>query len=131
MILLDTHILIWWVEGSGRLSTDAGAAIAERGPAAISPISFWELAALVERGRVEVDRDLTRWSRDLLAGGGVEIAELTPSAAIAAALLPGFHGDPADRLIYATARELGVPLVSKDQEIRRYAGRHGDLQVLW
>ena len=131
MILLDTHVLIWWVEGSGRLSASAGKAIAESAPVLVSPISFWELAALVERGRVEVDRDLARWSRDLLGGGGAAIAELTPSAAIAAARLPGFHGDPADRLIYATAAELGVALVTKDQQIRNYAEQHHDVQVVW
>jgi PIN domain nuclease of toxin-antitoxin system len=131
VILLDTHVLIWWVEGGGRLSARAGKAIAESAPALLSPISFWELAALVERGRVEVDRDLGRWSRDLLGGGGVEIAELTASTAIAAALLPGFHGDPADRFIYATAAELGVALVTKDQQIRRYAEQHQDVRVVW
>ena len=131
MILLDTHVLIWWVEGSGRLSASAGKAIAESAPVLVSPISFWELAALVEQGRVEVDRDLARWSRDLLGGGGAAIAELTPSAAIAAARLPGFHGDPADRLIYATAAELGVALVTKDQHIRHYAEQHHDVQVVW
>jgi len=59
------------------------------------------------------------------------MAELTASAAIAAALLPRFHGDPADLFIYATAAELGVPLVSKDQEIRRYAEQHRGVQALW
>jgi len=131
VILLDTHVLIWWVAGSGRLSSRASKVIAGSGPALVSPISFWELAALIERGRVEVDRDLARWSRDLLGGGGAEIAELTPSAAIAAARLPGFHGDPADRLIYATAAELGVALVTKDRQIRHYAEQHGDVQVVW
>jgi PIN domain nuclease of toxin-antitoxin system len=97
----------------------------------ISPISFWELAVLVERGRVAVDRDLARWCRDLLASGRAHVAALTPSAAIAAARLPDFHGDPADRFIYATARELGVALVSKDARMREYARDHGDVQVIW
>jgi PIN domain nuclease of toxin-antitoxin system len=60
-----------------------------------------------------------------------EVATLTPSAAISAARLPEFHGDPADRLIYATARELGVALVSKDTKIREYARRRGDVEVIW
>lgn len=131
MILLDTHALIWWIEGSGRLSGRAAAAIEDDAPAVISPISFWEVAVLVERGRIGVDRDLGRWCRDLLASGRAHVATLTPSAAISAARLPDFHGDPADRFIYATARELSVALVSKDARIREYARDHGDVQVIW
>jgi PIN domain nuclease of toxin-antitoxin system len=131
MILLDTHALIWWIEGGGRLSQRAATSIEEGAPAMVSPISFWELAILVERGRVSVDRDLAIWCRDLLASGAAQVAPLTASAVIAAARLPEFHGDPADRLIYATARELGVPLVSKDARIRGYAARRGDAQVIW
>ena len=131
MILLDTHILIWWVEGGVRLSARVKAAIADSSAVLVSPISFWELAVLLQRGRVAADRDLERWSRDLLADSGVEVAGLTASAAIAAARLEGFHGDPADRFLYATARELRVPFASKDRRIRDYARRHRDLQVLW
>jgi len=131
VILLDTHALTWWVEGKGKLSQPAGAAIVERAPPLISPISLWELAVLVERGRVSVDRDLTRWCRDLLASRKAEVAALTPSAAIAAAQLPEFHGDPADRFIYATARELDIGLVSKDTKIMDYAQQHRDVEVVW
>lgn len=131
MILLDTHALIWWIEEGGRLSKRAAAAIEEGRPALVSPISFWELAVLVDRGRVAVDRDLARWSRDLLASAMAEVATLTPSTAISAARLPEFHGDPADRLTYATARELGIALVSKDSKLRAYARRRGDVQVIW
>ncbi|MBV9281335.1 MAG: type II toxin-antitoxin system VapC family toxin [Chloroflexi bacterium] len=131
MILLDTHALIWWIDGGGRLSDRAVTAIERYAPALVSPISFWELAVLVERGRVSVDRDLARWCRDLLASGTAHVAPLTPSAAITAARLPGFHGDPADRFIYATARELGVPLVSKDARMGEYARQRGDIEVIW
>lgn len=131
MILLDTHALIWWVEGNRRLSRRAAAAIVAHAPALISPISFWELAILVERGRVAVDRDLSRWSRDLLATGSAEVAPLTPSVAISAARLPEFHGDPADRFLYATARELNIRLVSKDARIRNYARKRADVDVVW
>ncbi len=131
MILLDTHALIWWIEGNERPSRRAAAAIKEHGPALVSPISFWELGILVERGRVSVDRDLTRWYRDLLASGTAEVAPLTPSGAISAARLSEFHGDPADRFIYATARELDVVLVSKDARIRDYAHEHREVEVIW
>lgn len=131
MILLDTHVLIWWIEESGHLSGRAAEAIEERGPALVSPISFWELAVLVDRGRVAVDRDLRQWCRDLLASATAEMAALTPSAAISAARLPDFHRDQVDRLIYATARDLEVALVSKDPKIREYARRRGDVEVIW
>ena len=131
MILLDTHVLIWWIVGGGRLSERASAAIGEHTQVLVSPVSFWELAVLVERGRVAVDRDLTQWCRDLLASGSAQVATLTPFAAISAARLPEFHGDPADRFIYATARELGVAVVSKDARIREYARRFGNVEVIW
>jgi PIN domain nuclease of toxin-antitoxin system len=131
MILLDTHVLIWWVEDRGRLSHRAAAVIGEHAPVLVSPISFWELAVLIERGRVAVDRDLALWCRDLLASGTVRVAALTPSVAISAGRLPEFHGDPADRFMYATARELDVALVSKDTRIRDYARQRTDLEVIW
>jgi PIN domain nuclease of toxin-antitoxin system len=131
VILLDTHALIWWVEGNSRLSRGAAATILAQSPALVSPISFWELVVLVERGRVAVDRDIHIWCRDLLATGNVKVAALTPSAAVSAARLPEFHGDPADRFIYATALELGINLVSKDARIRDYARTRGDIEAVW
>lgn len=131
MIVLDTHALIWWIEDSGRLSQRAAAAIEKQRPALVSPVSFWELAVLVERGRISLDRDVARWCRDLLASATAAVAGLTPSAAISAARLPNFHGDPADRFIYATARELGAPLVSKDGRIREYGRVNADVEVVW
>jgi PIN domain nuclease of toxin-antitoxin system len=100
-------------------------------PALVSPITFWELTVLIERGRIALDLDVLRWSRDLLAQEPVEIAPITPSIAIGAARLTGFHGDPADRLLYATAREMSVPLISKDGRIQRYARGHADVKVVW
>ncbi len=131
MILLDTHVLVWWVEGGGNLSTPVMAALDEEAPALVSPISFWEVAMLVERRRVTVDRELTRWARDLVSSGSVQVADLTVSAAVAAAQLTSFPGDPADRFIYATARELGVSLASKDRRIRDHARHHRDVKVIW
>jgi PIN domain nuclease of toxin-antitoxin system len=130
MILLDTHVLIWWIEGGGRLSQRATGVLEDK-VKLVSPITFWELTVLVERGRIVVDRDVGQWCRDVLVAGSVRIASLTPSAAISAARLQDFHGDPADRFIYATARELNVPLVSKDEKIRAYAAQRGDVEVIW
>jgi len=86
---------------------------------------------LVQRGRIKVDKEFAVWTRDVLADPSVGVAQLTPSAAVTAAGLPGFHGDPADRFIYATAKELAVPLASKDGRISDYAGLRDDVHVMW
>ncbi len=88
---------------------------------------------LVALGRVEVDRDVAAWVRDLFRQPQVEEAPLTPSAAVAAGALPssGFAGDPADCLLYATAQELRVPLLTKDRRIRDHARRVADLRCVW
>jgi PIN domain nuclease of toxin-antitoxin system len=106
-VLLDTHALLWWQAGSGRLSRRALAAI--RGATCqISPITCWEVATLVTKGRIALDRPVARWVADLVATE-VEVVDLTPSIAAAAGSLVDFHGDPADRLIYATAAARRIP----------------------
>ena len=86
---------------------------------------------LVDRGRVSLDRPVAAWVTDLLAGERLAVAPLTPAIAVAAGALTDFHGDPADRLIYASAAAGSVPLVTKDGRIRDYAERVGDVRVLW
>jgi PIN domain nuclease of toxin-antitoxin system len=71
-----------------------------------------------------------RWSRQILGSGTVGLAPLSASVAVAAAQLPEFHADPADRFIYATAREMRIPLISKDATKRTYALEHGDVRVI-
>jgi PIN domain nuclease of toxin-antitoxin system len=131
VIVLDTHALLWWFADPVLLSAAARQAIAQESPVSVSPISFWEVAMLAERGRISLDRSVDRWCRDVLSMPGITVAELTPSAAVVAAHLDGFHGDPADRFIYATALELGAALVTKDSLIRQYAGDRRNLSVIW
>jgi PIN domain nuclease of toxin-antitoxin system len=85
------------------------------------------------RKRIVLDRDIYTWTRDLLGQENVDGAELTPQMAVSAALLgsQGFHGDPADRFLYATARELGVPFVTKDASIRDFARAARDVKTVW
>lgn len=131
-VLLDTHALLWWQAESGRLSTAAEAAITEARHVLVSPISCWEVSMLVTKGRVGLDRPVATWVRDLLGEGGpAEAAELTPAVAALAGQLTDLHGDPADRLIYATARGLGVPLVTKDQRLADAAAGDDQVTVIW
>ena len=119
MLLLDTHVLIWLVEGNERLGSDALEAINQslaNGQLGVSAISFWEIAMLIEKGRLEFCIELDTWRHELLQNGLQEI-QLTGSAAIQAGLFKDFHGDPADRMIVATALEKGATLVTADRKI--------------
>ncbi len=128
-VLLDTHAWLWWCSEPGRLGAAGRRAIAEAGTIAVATISCWELAMLVVRGRIALDREPRRWIREALARPGVLAVPLSPTAAVEAALLAEgeFPGDPADRILYATARELGAPLVSKDEALAAFDPRG----VLW
>lgn len=130
-ILLDTHALIWWQAASTRLSATAGATIDSARHILVSPISCWELAVLARAGTIALDRPAATWFNDLFTADRIDVAHLTPSVGVAAAELPVFHGDPADRMIYATAAANGVPLVSKDRTIRSYARDHRVVTVIW
>lgn len=113
MIVLDTHVWLWWISDPGRLSHAARSAI-DAGPRiGISMLSAWEVAMLVARGRIELDREVSTWVRQAVSRDRVE--PVAPSVAAEAALLDGetFPGDPVDRLIYATARALRARLVTR------------------
>lgn len=132
MILLDTHALLWWQAGGGRLSARAAREIARADSVLVSPVSCWEIATLLRKGRIRLDRGLHGWVRDLLAGEQMRVATLSPEAGtIAGSLDDEFPGDPADRLLWATASDLLVPLVTKDEAIRAFAARTRDVRVVW
>jgi PIN domain nuclease of toxin-antitoxin system len=121
VILLDTHAWIWWRADPGRLSAPAADVIAAADRLGLSAISVWELGMLVRRGRISLDRDVARWVRHALADARVAVLAPGADIALAAALLDDtFPGDPADRLIYATARHAGAPLVTRDARIARF-----------
>jgi PIN domain nuclease of toxin-antitoxin system len=135
-VLVDTHALLWWQAEAGqgrpdRISTAAWDRITAASHILVSPISCWEVAMLVGKARIRLDRPTAAWIRDVLATDGMDVAELTPAIAVAAAELDGFHGDPADRFLYATARCLGVPLLSKDHLLRDYAEIDRTVAVIW
>jgi PIN domain nuclease of toxin-antitoxin system len=132
MALLDTHVLLWWVNNDKRLSARARTEIARAERVFVSPVSFWEIATLVRRARLELDREPHVWAADVLAQDRVEDSPLRPVVAVAAGMLPDeFPGDPADRLLYATARDLVVPFVTKDVRLRGFARERRDLKTVW
>ena len=128
MILLDTHVLLWQEQGDRRLGPQTRRAIEralQENGAAVSAISFWEIGMRVEKGRLDFLLDLGAWRRNLLEHGLLEI-RVDGEIAVRAGLLPDMHGDPADRLIVATALE-GHQLVTAD---RRILDWHGQLNRL-
>ncbi|MEI7548246.1 MAG: type II toxin-antitoxin system VapC family toxin [Actinomycetota bacterium] len=130
-LLLDTHALLWWQAGSDRLSPRARRAIDAAPRLFLSTASVYELATLVGQGRVALDRPTQIWVHDLLSDGIVTLAELTPTIAATAAHLDDFQGDQTDRMIYATAVQNSLPLVSKDPLLADYARSQGDATILW
>lgn len=124
MILLDTHALVWLDEGSPRLGP-AAIALTDRALAdewlAVSAISFWEAAMLVAKDRLGLQMGLSVWRQALLDNGLQELP-VTGAIGIRAAGLPDFQGDPADRLIVATAMESAATLVTADRRILAWNG---------
>ena len=127
MILLDTHVLVWAVEGDRRLGTNASAAIAaaERADAVcISAVTPWEITLLAERNRLRLVQEVGTWIEAVLALPGIRLMPIEPAIAIDSVRLPGpFHDDPADRFIIATARHSGARLLTADGTILAYAKR--------
>ena len=123
MIVLDTHIWVWWVHGDERLSQTRAEIIEthEADVIGVSAISCWEIAKLVEYGRLELPCAVDEWFEQALSYPGVRVLELTPEIAIESTRLPGeFHRDPADQIIVATARVYGSPSVTSDIKIIKY-----------
>lgn len=122
MILLDTHVLVWLAAERERLSGAALEALESGAELAIAMVSAQELAYLVARGRLEMDRPVDTWIRDALTVQEVQaIAPTVPSSLRAGSLDPKqFHGDPIDRLIYATAVEHDARLITADERLRQF-----------
>ena len=134
MLLLDTHVLIWMLEGEsrrvGRRTRTLLARAEARDAIRVSPVTLFELMALHTLGRIRLTRTPAEWIDEALAGGGVRLAELTRAAAIDAGGIPrGVLADPLDRLLVATARGLGATFVTGDHRILGYASSAPPLRV--
>jgi PIN domain nuclease of toxin-antitoxin system len=132
-LLWDTCAAIWIYEKArlSRAAVDAMADAHSRGvPAYISPISAWEIGMLASHGRLQLLIRPERWFANLFEAPGVRLADMSPDVLIASSYLPGKPPkDPTDRIILATARELGAMLLTRDRALLAY-GEQGHVAVL-
>ena len=127
MIVLDTHAWLFWRSEPSRLGRRARERV-ESEEVGISAISAWEVAMLARLGRIALDREPGRWVREALAGSRVvELPVTAAIAGVAGTLDDAFPGNPADRIIYATALATGAVLVTRDRAIGAYDAR----RTLW
>ncbi|MBU0675813.1 MAG: type II toxin-antitoxin system VapC family toxin [Proteobacteria bacterium] len=131
MIVLDTHVWLWWLSNPELLSPKAAGVIEKAvagGEVHISSISAWEIAMLVDRGRLELTIDWRDWIRKSESLPFITFVPVDNTIALRSVSLPGdFHQDPADRIIVATALTLGAGLVSRDGKIRKYS----QVKTIW
>ena len=133
MIVLDTHALIWWVNGDSKLSARARKVIESEitidgGKILVSAITAWEIAMLVDNNRLVLTMDLNEWLDTVRSIDAVQFVPINNEVAVQAVQLPGdFHPDPADRMITALARHYSASLVTSDDKIRNY--RH--VKTIW
>lgn len=125
MIVLDTHILLWWINDPAPLSKPAKEAIdaaVKSKSVHVSCISSWEIALLVERARLRLALDVRDWLCRCEALPFLTFVAVGNAIAVESVRLPDFpHADPADRIIAATALSLGAALVTKDDKLRNYS----------
>jgi PIN domain nuclease of toxin-antitoxin system len=134
VIVIDTHVLVWAVQAeASRVGVKARKildASVRAGALYVSAITPWEIAMLAHHGRLALGRDVGEWVAQALALPGVNLAPLEPAIAVDSVRLPGdLHKDPADRLIIATARHLGFPVMTGDRTILAY-GADGYVQTI-
>lgn len=125
MVIIDTHILLWWVSAFGLLSPAAEKAIettlTDGDEVIVSSISAWEIAMLIDKGRLVLAMDVESWLDEVTQIEGVRFIPVDNEIGVKSTLLPGdFHKDPADRMIVATSTKLACPLVTADEKIIQY-----------
>lgn len=122
MIVLDTHAWLWWANEDARLSATVRGALLVESEIGICAISGFEVAQLVAKGRLRLERDPKTWVDRALAHERVRTLPVEPAIAVDAGLLDHdrFPGDPADRIIYATALHQGARLATKDRRLREF-----------
>lgn len=134
LLVLDTHVWLWAVEGMrdvmSETALDAIAEASVQGRVGVAAISVWEVAMLEARGRISLSRPVEDWVQAALQAPGVRLLDLSPAIAVESTRLPGtLHGDPADRIIVASARVAGGALATRDRALVEY-GHLGHLEIL-
>jgi PIN domain nuclease of toxin-antitoxin system len=129
-LLLDTHIVLWLDSGDAKLRASTRALIdrcwRNGGTIFLSAVTAWEIALLVDTERIALDLPVEAWIKRFLGRPGIEAAPLMHGAASRSYGLHHLeHRDPADRLLIATAIELGCPLVTYNERIARFGAKHG------
>jgi len=131
MILLDTHAWVWLVSNPGNLSEAAKNSLEtamEENAVYVSSISVWEVALLVLRKRLKLTMDVNDWIRKSEQLPFMKFVPINNFIAVQSVYLsPPLHKDPADRIIIATAKSMGMPIVTKDDKIRNY--KH--IKTIW
>lgn len=124
MILLDTHVLLWWALDPDRLSSAAAASLQamERRGGFASAISIWELGIKVQRGKLDLGISIAEFTRRIQKIGMIELLPVNTATWLRSLELAWDHRDPADRVIVATAILQDVPLLTADTEIHRFGG---------
>lgn len=132
-LLLDTHAVIWLFEDMSlapKAMSAIEAAYRDGTSVLVSPITAWEIGQLVSRNRINLSTPPHRWFPRVLATPGIQLAEMSPDILMSSSLLPGKPPrDPADRILLATARDLGATLVTRDRAILAY-GESGQVSTL-
>jgi PIN domain nuclease of toxin-antitoxin system len=134
MVLLDTHVWLWSVEGDtrriGRRARQLLSRAESREAIRVSPATLFEVAALHTLGRIRLAQAPDQWMRESLSVAGIRVAELSPAIAIDAGAIPrAALADPLDRLLVATARRLQATLLTSDTRMLDYAKKTGDVRV--
>lgn len=124
MIVLDTHIWVWWVDNNQRLTTKYRQWIQtyQSQGLGVSIVSCWEVAKLVEKNRLAFSCSVDEWFEEALAYPGVQLLNLTLPIIIDSTQLSGFHSDPFDQMIVSTALFYQCPLLTVDTKIISYPG---------
>src|SRR3990172_4513117 len=124
-LLLDTHVWLWLMSREGNMKPSGIRVVEEAvhfGLVRVSAISVWEVAMLEAKGRIRLSKDCLSWVNEALRAPGLGLIPLTPEIAVDSSRLPGvFHGDPADRILVATARRQGAILLTRDEMFFSYS----------
>jgi PIN domain nuclease of toxin-antitoxin system len=124
VVVLDTHVLLWWALDPGRLSPAAAACLhdVDRDGGFASAISIWELGVKIQRGKLDLGIPIEEFARRVETSATVELLPVNTATWLRSLELSWDHRDPADRVIVPTALLQGVPLVTADEEIHRFGG---------